>query len=31
VTGWPADADSKDGLIAEADGRLYEMKRSASR
>ena len=28
VTGWPADADSKDGLIAEADGRLYEMKRS---
>jgi diguanylate cyclase (GGDEF)-like protein len=28
VTTWPADADSKDGLIAEADGRLYAMKRA---
>ena len=28
ITAWPADADSKDGLIAHADGRLYEMKRA---
>ena len=28
ITAWPADADSKDDLIAHADGRLYEMKRS---
>jgi diguanylate cyclase (GGDEF)-like protein len=28
ITTWPRDAESKDDLIASADGRLYEMKRT---